>query len=62
MDKNKNEQVGITSTYVENTGGKKNIHPSAEDHLHIRGEYLSIVCKVTCTIGSPPHTWRIHTC
>ena len=30
----------ITSTYVENTEGTSYVNPKAQDHLHIRGEYL----------------------
>ena len=31
--------VGITSTYVENTGKSDNVKSVIWDHLHIRGEY-----------------------
>ena len=52
-------EYGITSTYVENT-----IIPWLKnmifwDHLHIRGEYKSILSPWCLLQGSPPHTWRI---
>ena len=49
----------ITSTHVENTlRGETNIADDG-DHLHIRGEYKREEIKMTYSLGSPPHTWRI---
>ena len=31
----------------------------AEDHLHIRGEYIDLVDTRQMYVGSSPHTWRI---
>ncbi len=50
---------GITSTYVENTVGRKINDLDAGDHLHIRGEYLVRLISSLLPMGSPPHTWRI---
>ncbi len=52
-------KVGITSTYVENTLKLCQASRASGDHLHIRGEYVSIFNYLTHGIGSPPHTWRI---
>ena len=49
----------ITSTYVENTLGHLLMPRQVQDHLHIRGEYLLMILRLMCQIGSPPHTWRI---
>ncbi len=49
----------ITSTYVENTKTQKVFNRDDEDHLHIRGEYMTSLWKLSSSIGSPPHTWRI---
>ena len=51
--------LGITSTYVENTGGAHRKIRKARDHLHIRGEYLGVSLLGAGVLGSPPHTWRI---
>ena len=50
----------ITSTYVENTPLKGIENFIGGDHLHIRGEYKVIRIFGNLSIGSPPHTWRIH--
>ena len=55
----KDETMGITSTYVENTGQKMTIKDWLEDHLHIRGEYPKFLKEMKPVSGSPPHTWRI---
>src|SRR5699024_4251500 len=49
----------ITSTYVENTENGLIQNWTAEDHLHIRGEYKKLDKIHSWFIGSPPHTWRI---
>ena len=51
--------VGITSTYVENTGFAPMKPYGNRDHLHIRGEYKIFGYQIFLMIGSPPHTWRI---
>ena len=51
--------LGITSTYVENTLEAISKTDSVEDHLHIRGEYSPSNMKSISDLGSPPHTWRI---
>ena len=53
-------KTGITSTYVENTHFIVVFLGSAEDHLHIRGEYRLVILPIILHQGSPPHTWRIH--
>ena len=52
---------GITSTYVENTKRWCDWRFGLEDHLHIRGEYISDLVIDDSITGSPPHTWRILT-
>ena len=52
--------VRITSTYVENTRQGSQLCWFPWDHLHIRGEYRMILINVKAQLGSPPHTWRIH--
>ena len=52
-------EVGITSTYVENTPEISSAVSANEDHLHIRGEYQNTSKKKFSKLGSPPHTWRI---
>ncbi|MBI1703956.1 hypothetical protein HYQ49_2563 [Lactobacillus crispatus] len=54
-----NQQVRITSTYVENTAGCQSLLTFHEDHLHIRGEYTLQCFRKMLGKGSPPHTWRI---
>ena len=49
----------ITSTYVENTVSATFHSGRPQDHLHIRGEYLSVQDRMNGILGSPPHTWRI---
>ena len=51
----------ITSTHVENTAHQSLCRRSTWDHLHTRGEYVRISKMVSRVLGSPPHTWRIHT-
>ena len=51
--------IGITSTYVENTSWVKRQFQPHGDHLHIRGEYTGILGTLGASKGSPPHTWRI---
>ena len=51
--------VGITSTCVENTVDIQWYEPTAEDHLHMRGEYDDLKAKREHAKGSPPHAWRI---
>ena len=53
------ERHRITSTYVENTVPNGVGVIDAEDHLHIRGEYLQFNIQEAKNGGSPPHTWRI---
>ena len=53
--------VRITSTYVENTHQRPWIPVHYQDHLHIRGEYGFAIPRERTSLGSPPHTWRIHT-
>ena len=50
----------ITSTYVENTFLLSAASSTSRDHLHIRGEYKSLLMGYLKNTGSPPHTWRIH--
>ena len=50
---------GITSTYVENTLLFCFLVNVNKDHLHIRGEYQRSAASFRCSLGSPPHTWRI---
>ena len=52
-------KTGITSTYVENTINPAKPSADRQDHLHIRGEYLSLITRLLHKVGSPPHTWRI---
>ena len=54
-----NRNVGITSTYVENTVTSTWGCIEYQDHLHIRGEYDTTAGGFAGTKGSPPHTWRI---
>ena len=49
----------ITSTYVENTMYAADATGTSGDHLHIRGEYLTMRLRYASSRGSPPHTWRI---
>ena len=51
--------VGIISTYVENTLLMCHHQGSSQDHLHIRGEYVSVILVTSILEGSSPHTWRI---
>ena len=51
--------VRITSTLVENTLNRSSRYYRQRDHLHIRGEYFTVVSKFWFSVGSPPHTWRI---
>ena len=51
--------IRITSTYVENTLEDGEVIATAEDHLHIRGEYSLLAMISYRRAGSPPHTWRI---
>ena len=51
--------LGITSTYVENTMNNLNVLEMNKDHLHIRGEYSKFESCSALLSGSPPHTWRI---
>ena len=51
---------GITSTYVENTRAGHVQLANHRDHLHIRGEYKEKCFLAFASLGSPPHTWRIH--
>ena len=53
------EDLGITSTHVENTNSEVGTMTERKDHLHTRGEYNSFEYISKRTIGSPPHTWRI---
>ena len=46
-------------TYVENTQSKWLRYLVFQDHLHIRGEYMTVQVIKTHNWGSPPHTWRI---
>src|SRR5699024_7702693 len=52
--------TGITSTYVENTFLFCLFVNVNKDHLHIRGEYELRFRLKNTSVGSPPHTWRIH--
>ena len=61
-EKNLNNCGGcrIISTYVENTL-RSNIQNDQDwDHLHIRGEYYTVIRIKKENTGSSPHTWRIH--
>ena len=51
--------MGITSTYVENTRVNSIAFLKYWDHLHIRGEYPIRDSPELTKMGSPPHTWRI---
>ena len=53
------DDLRITSTYVENTTNPRPAGGGQEDHLHIRGEYSRAVTSLKMNGGSPPHTWRI---
>ncbi|MBI1699757.1 hypothetical protein HYQ59_1103 [Lactobacillus crispatus] len=55
------KNIGITSTYVENTWSALGLLVAVEDHLHIRGEYRNLMKLTRERLGSPPHTWRILT-
>ena len=50
--------VGITSTYVENTSNSVLPFCQFLDHLHLRGEHSSNNNWVDLSKGSPPLTWR----
>ena len=52
-------ELGITSTYVENTERQSAEGNQPQDHLHIRGEYNVGFSDLGSLKGSPPHTWRI---
>ena len=56
---NMTDNVGITSTYVENTQYRYYVFLAIQDHLHIRGEYSLELTGTNTASGSPPHTWRI---
>src|SRR5699024_12049331 len=53
--------IRITSTYVENTFLFCLFVNVNKDHLHIRGEYELRFRLKNTSVGSPPHTWSIHT-
>ena len=54
------DKTRIISTYVENTGLFRLQGQRTKDHLHIRGEYCQSPSLFIFTVGSSPHTWRIH--
>ena len=49
----------ITSTCVENTDSIKAKNYKKQDHLHMCGEYCTLVMSIDKNEGSPPHVWRI---
>ena len=51
--------IGITSTCVENTNSGKIKTHQFKDHLHMCGEYDKRTGVQLCSLGSPPHVWRI---
>ena len=51
--------LGITSTCVENTEVSLVKANKLQDHLHMRGEYISLITLKKVNLGSPPHAWRI---
>ena len=53
------EEIGITSTLVENTDIWSSLFNYFKDHLHTRGEYTESISGKVTMIGSPPHSWRI---
>ena len=53
-------KVRITSTHVENTFTVWTSSSPNWDHLHTRGEYTMPFSMLQFKVGSPPHTWRIH--
>ena len=53
------EEIGITSTLVENTNRSGGEQFLWRDHLHTRGEYFTIDVVRPTNVGSPPHSWRI---
>ena len=53
------ENLGIISTYVENTLLQYKTSTFNQDHLHLRGEYNWSEYAAKNAVGSSPLTWRI---
>ena len=55
-----NRPARITSTCVESTGPRVWALRSLPDHLHVRGEHLTLAGRYAARRGSPPRAWRAH--
>ena len=58
-DEGHRAMIRIISTYVENTSQSFGCILLVQDHLHLRGEYVSINDYIKMRVGSSPLTWRI---